>query len=135
MRKKILKEQKCINMFIGMKLDVTFFGGKRDNEVYKNVELNKQSVSKITNKESVYSIPEGVKTIGNRCVDGCSSLTSIQLPSSLTNMNDCSFSGTNIKIEQLLKILKLKNKFLLKITRSTVLITIDLVDIKTITVS
>ena len=49
-----------------------------------------------------YSIRKGVKVIGNRTFKGCDSLTSINLPDSVTNIGDCALMGckslTNINI-------------------------------------
>ena len=43
-----------------------------------------------------YVVPEGVTSIGKECFNGCSSLTNIELPSSLINIGYNSFSETNI---------------------------------------
>ena len=52
--------------------------------------------------EGEYSIRKGVKVIGNRTFKGCDSLTSINLPDSVTNIGDCALMGckslTNINI-------------------------------------
>ena len=40
---------------------------------------------------STITIPEGVTSIGNNCFGGCSSLTSVQLPSSLLSIGDGAF--------------------------------------------
>ena len=52
--------------------------------------------------EGEYSIRKGVKVIGNITFKGCDSLTSINLPDSVTNIGDCALMGckslTNINI-------------------------------------
>ena len=49
-----------------------------------------------------YSIRKGVKVIGNSAFGWCTSLTSINIPNSVTNIEDCAFCGceylTNINI-------------------------------------
>ena len=45
---------------------------------------------------SIITIPEGVISIGKCCLNGCSSLTNIELPSSITSIGDKAFYITNI---------------------------------------
>ena len=73
---------------------------KQSNEVYKRIKLtkncinNEQGVKK--NKKGEYNICEGVTSIGYNCFNGCSSLTSVQLPSTLISIGDIAFWFTNI---------------------------------------
>ena len=84
---------------------------KKDNEIFKNVELNSKEIE---NDEEIYSdeeptreypleiengnciIPEGVTKIGNKCFDECSELTNISLPTTLIEIGEDAFSNTNI---------------------------------------
>ena len=43
--------------------------------------------------QSVYEVPKGVVTLGAGCFSGCSSLTSITLPSTVNTLKDNCFSG------------------------------------------
>ena len=82
---------------------------KNENEVFKRVELNGVSKDlyggynpfgmqqRIDMNNGNYVVPEGVTTIGNDCFYGCTSLTSVQLPSTLINIGEYAFSETNIK--------------------------------------
>ena len=46
---------------------------------------------------STITIPEGIKSLCRNCFGGCTSLTSIQLPSSLEDISDKVFLGTGLK--------------------------------------
>ena len=73
---------------------------KKKNEIFKRVELNKNSLP-IKNGNCI--IPEGVTSIGYRCFYECKSLTNIQLPSSLRSIGDYAFrsySGDRVPLKQ-----------------------------------
>ena len=70
---------------------------------YKRFELNSKTMKKkkiiplpIENGEC--KVPYGVTTIGIGCFKGCSTLTNVQLPSTLLNMRNDAFSNTNISV-------------------------------------
>ena len=92
-------------------IDYEEFKNKKDNEIFKNVELNNKEIE---NEDDYYSdeepqmeypleiengnciIPEGMTKIGNKCFYDCSQLTNITLPSTLKEIGDNAFSNTNI---------------------------------------
>ena len=72
------------------------FKNKKENEIFKIVELNRKETDYkreypllIENGNCV--VPEGVTSIANRCFYECSSLTNIQLPSSLISIGKYAF--------------------------------------------
>ena len=67
---------------------------KSENKIFKRVVLNKNSLL-IENGYCI--VPEGVTSIGDCCFSHCSSLTSVQLPSSLLSISECAFLNTNIQ--------------------------------------
>ena len=82
-------------------VDYEMFKSKKENEIFKIVELNRKETDYkkeypllIENGNCV--VPEGVTSIGNCCFLWCTSLTSIQLPSSLIIIVDGAFRETNI---------------------------------------
>ena len=84
-------------------VDYEVFKNRKENEIFKRVELNSKGyrwgikyLLPIENGNCI--IPEGVTSIGNECFDGCRSLTSVELPSSLRCIDYCAFKDTNIVI-------------------------------------
>ena len=82
-------------------VDYEVFKNKKENEIFKIVELNRKETDHkreypllIENGKCV--VPEGVTSIGRHCFNECSSLTNIQLPSSLINIGNGAFSESNI---------------------------------------
>ena len=80
-------------------VDYEVFKKRKENEIFKRVELNSKDYYwsgeyplPIENGNCI--IPEGVTTIGDFCFYKCSSLTNIELPSSLISIGDCAFSET-----------------------------------------
>ena len=53
---------------------------------------NKTTLIAYRAKETNYTIPNSVTTIGERAFLGCKSLTSINIPNSVTTIEDCAFS-------------------------------------------
>ena len=84
-------------------VDYEVFKNRKDNEIYKRVELNSKRhywnnieyLLSIKNGNCI--VPEGVTSIGNDCLDGCTSLTNIELPSSLRSIGENVFRETNVK--------------------------------------
>ena len=82
-------------------VDYEVFKKRKENEIFKRVEWNSKGYSwsgeyPLPIEKGNCIIPEGVTSIGNYCFDGCSSLTSIELPSSLISIGEHAFSETNI---------------------------------------
>ena len=77
------------------------FMERKHNEKFESVIINYKQISYelrniILRKSGKCVIPEGVTSIGEECFSECTSLTSIQLPSSLINIGERAFSHTNI---------------------------------------
>ena len=83
-------------------VDYEVFKNRKENEIFKRVEINSKEIDWKTRKYPLpiengnCIIPEGVTSIGFDCFNGCTSLTNIQLPSSLVSIDHNAFSDTNI---------------------------------------
>lgn len=82
-------------------IDYEDFKYRDENEIFKNVELNSKIIGwkrkyplKIENGNCI--IPEGITKIGEECFLNCEKLTNIILPYSLKELNNKSFSYSNI---------------------------------------
>ena len=83
-------------------IDYEIYQKRKENEIFKRVELvtcnvTGRSKSPVSIVNGNCNIPEVVTSIGISCFSGCSSLTSVQLPSSLRSIGHCAFSNTNVK--------------------------------------
>ena len=84
-------------------VDYELFTKRKENEVFKRVELNSKEIDWRTREYPLpiengnCLVPEVVTSIGNYCFNGCSSLTNIQLPSSLISIGGNAFYNTKLK--------------------------------------
>ena len=101
--KKDIKKERMRQYIYWYTVDGYELKHKRENEILKKVEINKEKgwgedelayPLPVKNGECV--VPEGVTSIGIGCFSGRSSLTSIQLPSTLLNIGGFAFGHTNI---------------------------------------
>ena len=77
-------------------VDYEVFKKRKENEIFKRVELNSKGnywsrKYPLPIEKGNCIIPEGVTSIGNNCFYECSSLTNIELPSSLISIGDYAF--------------------------------------------
>ena len=63
-----------------------------DNVTYKVISLRDECFDGCSSLTSI-SLPSGITSLGYGCFYGCSSLTSINLPSSITSLGESCFSG------------------------------------------
>ena len=102
--KKDIKKERMRQYIYWYTVDGYELKHKRENEILKKVEINKEKgwgedelayPLPVKNGECV--VPEGVTSIGIGCFSGRSSLTSVQLPSSLITIEEYAFEKTKIK--------------------------------------
>ena len=75
---------------------------KKSKNVYFILTENVKEI-KINIKYGKCIIPEGITSIGDRCFNGCATLTNISLPSTLINIGNYSFSslyGEKVPLKQ-----------------------------------
>ena len=63
-----------------------------DNVTYKVISLRDECFDGCSSLTSI-SLPSGITSLGDRCFRDCSSLTSISLPSGITSLGDACFRG------------------------------------------
>ena len=97
------KKENLFQYIYWYNIDYNKFKNKKNNEIFKNVELG--ILNNIKENEDIHPlkveenciIPEGITKIGEDYFRGCSQLKNIKLPNSLKEIGLNNFYGTNIK--------------------------------------